>query len=34
MANCNNMNINDISNKINNEQELDAFLEYIKKKIV
>ena len=31
MANCSNiLNINDISNKINNEQELDAFLEHIK----
>lgn len=31
MTNCNNiLNINDISKKINNEQELDAFLEHIK----
>lgn len=31
MASCSNiLNINDISNKINNEQELDAFLEHIK----
>ena len=35
MANCNNiLNINDISNKINNEQELDAFQNILKKKIV